>query len=555
MPDYLASHLLLEQLAAEGTRFIFGTLGSAQSPVIQATLDMRTDTHYLAGLHEHIAATMAVGYAQASGRPGVVSLPAAAGLLNGLGSLYDAQHSRVPLVVLGDQQDTQILNDEPPLSGDLCALARPVCKWTCELRTATEIPRLVRRAFHEALTPPKGPVFIALPINILLKPTTARSLPVPQMSPLGGAESTFIKKAADKLVSSRRPCLIVGNEISQFGARREAVTLAEVLGCPVFSEPLPTGVNFPNRHPQFAGVLPMNLYEASRLLDGYDCFLVLGMQTRLPAKAQEPPLISSAASVIQINVEPGLAGRALPNEMCANADLRESLSRLRAAIQLNVDSAWVNCVRDRTHETVDQLAKKRQVRDNALTYPGPADAIPLVWLLRMLDALRPVSSVIVNDLAAANPETMEVLTLQSSSSYFSANAGSIGYGAAAAMGVQWASPESVVICLTADESALSYPQALWTASHYGLKVKFIVVNTQGRRNFGLNLAPIPRERGRIYIDNPHISMPEMARSMRVPAASIADMGSLEAGLRQMFETPGPYVLDVHIEVERGSQEN
>jgi thiamine pyrophosphate-dependent acetolactate synthase large subunit-like protein len=115
--------------------------------------------------------------------------------------------------------------------------------------------------------------------------------------------------------------------------------------------------------------------------------------------------------------------------------------------------------------------------------------------------------------------------------------------------VQWASPESNVVCLTADESALYHPQALWTASHYGLNVKFIVVNSLGRRNFGLNLSPIANEKGRIFIDNPHISMPELARSMRVPSMSIADMGGLESGLRKMFETPGPFVLDVHIESE------
>ncbi len=84
MPEYLASHLLLEQLAAEGTRFIFGSLGSADSPLIGAALEMNADIHYLAALHEEIAGSMAIGYAQASGRPGVVSLPAATGLINSL---------------------------------------------------------------------------------------------------------------------------------------------------------------------------------------------------------------------------------------------------------------------------------------------------------------------------------------------------------------------------------------------------------------------------------------------------------------------------------------
>ena len=196
--------------------------------------------HYLAALHEEIAGSMAIGYAQASGA-GVVSLPAATGLINSLSSLYNAIHARVPMIVLADQQDTQILNDEPPLWGDLCELAKPVSKWTCELRTASEIPRLVRRAFHEANSPPKGPVFMSLPINILLEPTSERIIKPPQSSPLGAADQGFIRKAAKSLVSAQRPCIIVGNEVSMYRARKEVVILSEVLGCPVFCEPMPTG--------------------------------------------------------------------------------------------------------------------------------------------------------------------------------------------------------------------------------------------------------------------------------------------------------------------------
>src|SRR6185369_947429 len=194
MPEYLSSNLLLDQLAAEGTHFIFGSLGSSQSPIIASALEPRTDMHYLCALHEDIAGSMAIGFAQASGKPGVLSLSGAPGLINSLASIYNANRAKVPLIVLGDQQDTQILNDDPPLSADLCDLARPVCKWTSEARTAAEIPKLVRRAFHEALSPPRGSVFLSLPVNILMKPPAGRVIPPPQASPLGGADVSFLKK-------------------------------------------------------------------------------------------------------------------------------------------------------------------------------------------------------------------------------------------------------------------------------------------------------------------------------------------------------------------------
>jgi benzoylformate decarboxylase len=545
--NYLASHVLLDQLAAEGTRFIFGSQGSANSPFVAAALESRSDIHYLVALHEEIAACMAIGYAQASGRPGVVTLPAATGLINSLSSLYNAKHARVPLVVIADQQDTQIINDEPPLSGDLCELARPVCKWVRELKSANEISRLLRRAFHEALSPPKGPVFLSLPVNLLMTQAVSRTISPPQTSPMGPADASFLKKAAMALVSAKNPCIVAGNEVSLYRARKEVVALAEVLGCPVFSEPLPTGVNFPNRHPNFAGVLPLDLYRASELLANHDVLLVLGMQTRLPARPQEPPLVPSGCKVIQINIEAGLAGRTLPAEMIAIADIGESLSRLRAEVQLIVDSNWVAAVKKRSQETVDMIADRKQQVEDATHYPGPSAPIPLTWLLKLLDAVRPLKSIIVSDLVAPESDPFEILSLDSSSAFFSSNGGCGGYGFSAALGVQWSSPDTPVVCIASDESALYYPQVFWTASHYGLRVKFILVNNLGRSSYSVRMAPIPESPGRVLLDNPAIDYPELAQSMRVPAASVATMGELEPALKTMFETPGPYLLDVHID--------
>ncbi|CAN5713655.1 thiamine pyrophosphate-binding protein [soil metagenome] len=547
MPEYLASHLLLEQLAAEGTRFIFGSLGSADSPLIGAALEMNADIHYLAALHEEIAGSMAIGYAQASGRSGVVSLPAATGLINSLSSLYNAIHARVPMIVLADQQDTQILNDQPILWGDLCELAKPVTKWTCELRTASEIPRLVRRAFHEANSPPKGPVFMSLPINILLEPTDVRIIKPPQTSPLGAADQGFLRKAAKALVGAQRPAIIVGNEVSAYKARREVVTLAEVIGCPVFSEPMPTGVNFPNRHPQFAGVLPMNLPKANALLQPFDCLLVIGMQTRLPARPQDPPLIQPGVYVIQLNVEPGLSGRSLPCDLTANADIGESLSRLRADVQLIVDSSWVTKAKIRASGTVSTITKSREKQEESSGYPTQESAITLSWLLRLVDAVRPESSVIVNDIVCESADPFETLSLENSSSYFGTNGGIAGHGPAAALGVQWASPESVVVCITSDESILYYPQTLWTAAHYGLHVKFIVVNSLGRTNYNVRLTQSVRSEARIFLDNPPLAFTELSRAMRVPGTTVGLMADLEEALKQMFDTPGPFLLDVHID--------
>lgn len=546
MSDYLASHLLLDQLTAEGTRFIFGSLASAESPLITATYELRSDIHFLSALHDEIAGTMALGYSQASARPGVISLLAAPGVSNAMSTAYSAQKARIPLIFLADQQDNQILSDEPPLSANLCEIAKPFCKWTGELRTANEIPRLVRRAFHEAMSPPKGPVLLSLPHNILLRPTTAKPITPPQIIPLGPAGSTFLNKAAKALVSAQNPCVIFGNEVSQYKARREAVSLIEVLGCPAFTEPMPTGVNFPNRHPQFAGVLPIDLSEAHKLLESFDVILILGMQTRIPAKVHQPPLIPPSATVIQINVEPGLAGKTLPCHLAVCADIAESLSRIRADIQMAASNDWLEVSKERAHKTISDVSKKKQDFEESISYPGTSAPISLIWLMRLIDAIRPQKSVVVNDLVNDRFDPVQILSLESSSSYFSMNSGVPGYGIGASLGIQWASPDHVVICLTSDQSALNSPQALWSASHYGLHSKFVVVNNLGRSSYNLQLLTTPGSPQRVQLDNPPVAFAELASSMRVPSAQVSMMAELEPALQHMFETPGPYLLDVHV---------
>jgi benzoylformate decarboxylase len=542
----LSHQLLLEQLEAEGIRYIFGTPRSRQSPVVQSVLTNSEKIQYIESLHENVACSIATGYAQASGTTGVVSLPTAPGLISSLPAVYNSMRSRVPLVILCDQPDIDSLNDEPPLSADIVSLSSSLCKWSCQLNTAAEIPRIIRRAFHEALSAPKGPVIISLPINILGTKASSSTISPPHLSPLGAADSSFLKKAAKYLVDAKFPCIISGNEVSHYRARADVVALAEVLGCPVFIEPLPTGVNFPNRHTLFASVLPDDAAKAFSLLNPFDTFLILGVHTRPVAKPFEPPFISPSATVVQINIEPGLHGRALPNELSATADLKESLSRLRSEIQLFASAEWINASPQRSERTSRIIYAGKSTYQSKLPYPSHSGAITLPWFLRTLETVRPKKSVIVSDLNGAEPSIMESLAFENSFAFFGSNSGTLGYAPAAAQGVQFASVDSTVVCLTDDQSLLSYPQALWSSCLYDLDTKFIVVNSLGSRVLNIKLKFHAEEFYKGLQKHP-VVFSDLARSMGVSHVRATDMGSLENGFKTIFGTRGPHLLEVVIE--------
>jgi len=544
MTEYSAATLLVEQLVAENTQVVFGTSSSARSPVLAEILKRRKNMSFVTGMQEQIAALMAIGYAQASAKPGVVYVSGAPGLASAMGAIYNASRERVPLIVLVDQQDTQILNDEPPMSGDLLSPAASLCKWTAELKTAAEISRFIRRAFHEALSPPNGPVVLSLPTNVLLNRSVGVAMPSPHTSSLGAADANFIRKTAESLIRAKNPCVVVGNEVSQYRARKEVVSLVEVIGCPAYIEPLPSGVSFPNRHSHFGGFLPLDLHEAHRTLENHDVCLILGMQNRMPPRAQEPPLINRSAHVIQLNVEHGLAGRSLPCNVSATADLSESLSRIRAEMQLLVDSSWVALASERSRQTVEANAERKARFEGTLVYPQPQADIEVIWLLRWLDKIRSNKSSVVCDLVCDKVDVANAITMERSFSFFSSNSGVAGYAPAAALGVQWASPSSPIICLTSLDSFMRSCQVLASAQQFSLPVRFIVVHAPPAS--GVGFQPV------IMFDKPYAlrneptvnSLVGLSLAMGVPAARISQTGEIEPALRTMLDQPGCSLLEV-----------
>jgi benzoylformate decarboxylase len=549
----LTSHLLVEQLLTEGTNMFFVAPRSLRSPMAKILSKAKNNVTVVNTLSELTAVFMAIGYGQASSRAPVVILPAGQGLVSCLAAIYTANRIHVPLVIIQDDLTTPVLNDDPPLTVDSVAIAKPLCKWAAQARHAHEIPRLIRRAFTEAMSPAKGPVFLSIPIDILHKPASAELINPPHTSPLGAADHNFILKTARSLVAAQFPAIIAGNEVSQFRARKETATLAEVIGCPVYSEPMPTGVNFPNRHPQFAGVLPLSLSLAREKLAHHDLVLMLGVQTRLPCGENEAGLLSARTSVIQINVEPTLSGKSLPCIAAANADLAETLSRLRAEIQLIADAKWCTNARGKAQTTIDAVSLDRQSLEEELVYPRPEQPVSLFWLLRTLDGARPSSSIIVTDLVGTKWDPSFVMSFEGSSSYFASNSGVDGFAAAAALGTQWASPENPVVAITTDQSILQTPQALWTAAHYNLNVKFIVVNSRGANNlaseFELYVSDADSESTQFPLDKPEVGFQQLSQSMSVSSTTVTSMGDLEAALTKVFEDKNPWLVDVRVALD------
>src|SRR5262249_48050696 len=151
-------------------------------------------------------------YAQTSGKSAVVNLHVAPGLGNALGMLYNAYKGRVPLVVTAGQQDTRLRLRGPVLGHDLVAMAPPLTKWSVQVERADEFALIMHRALKIATDPPAGPVFVALPIDVLEQETDVEPFSVGDLYRAPEPDPDGIRAAIDVLMASRRPVIVAGDE-------------------------------------------------------------------------------------------------------------------------------------------------------------------------------------------------------------------------------------------------------------------------------------------------------------------------------------------------------
>jgi benzoylformate decarboxylase len=151
-----------------GIHEIFGVPGTNEIPIIDGCSIPENKVRYIECLHENIAMGAAMGYARMTGKPGIVVVHVTPGIGHGLGNLFNAWKSRVPLVIFCGQQQNELVTQEPLLASNLVQIASQYTKWSHELRAWEEIPLVLQRAFKEAMASPAGPVFISFPWEFMI---------------------------------------------------------------------------------------------------------------------------------------------------------------------------------------------------------------------------------------------------------------------------------------------------------------------------------------------------------------------------------------------------
>ncbi len=516
-----------ELFRERGMTTMFGNPGSTELPMLAEFPD---DFRYILGLQEAVVVGMADGYAQASGRVTNVNLHTAPGVGNAMGAIFNAQANHSPLLVTAGQQVRAQMTMQANLTHrDAVRTTYPFVKWAYETPRAEDAVAALARGLHLASIPPKGPTFVSLPMDDWTSEADeaeTRHAISRSVVARATADPEAVGDLAKRLDAAKNPVFVAGPEIDASGGWETAVALAEKQKLPVFASPAPGGgrLGFPEGHPLFQGVLPPAIGPLAETLKGRDLILVAGSSV-FPYYPYIPgPLLPDGAELVAITSDPDEAARAPMGEAIV-ADVALTLEALLA-----------------------EVSEANRAEPDPLPDPAPGeDSDPLTPTLvhHTLGSVFPEDGIVVLESPSSTLALRNQMRLSKPGSYYFGAGGGLGYGLAAAIGVQLAQPDRPVVCVLGEGSAQYAIAGLWSAVAYQVPVTFLVLRNEEYAILKW-FADIEEVKGAPGLDLPKLDVAAVAGGYGVASKQVSGRDELHESLKAAFESSAPELIEVPV---------
>jgi benzoylformate decarboxylase len=533
----------IELLRERGMTTLFGNPGSTELPMLSEFPD---DFRYVLGLQEAVAVGVADGYAQASGRPALVNLHTAPGLGNGMGAIFNAQANKSPLVITAGQQYRSLMTLQANLTNrDATRMPHPLVKWSYEPPCAQDVPHALARATHLAGLPPRGPVFVSIPMDDwygeVRSEDEVRHQTTRTVSGAAEPDRATIAELARRLAAAANPAFVAGPEIDAAGGWEAAVRFAESARLPVYASPATGGgrLGFPEDHPLFQAILPPAVQPLGETLAPHDFVLAVGTSI-FPYYPNIPgPLLADGTSLMAITSDPDEAARA-PMGDAIVADVALTLAALAEAVEALAAGADAGAGGVPGHPGREAPAVRPAPEAVPVTDPmSPSTAV------RTLAQVFPEDGIVVLESPSATPALRNQLRLNRPGSYYFSAGGGLGFGMPGAIGVQLACPQRPVVCVIGEGSAQYAVQSFWTAAAYKVPVTFLVLRNDEYAilKFFTMLEELPGAPG---LDLPALDTAAVAAGYGVNARSVSGAEELGVELRRALVSDGPELIEVPV---------
>jgi len=506
---------------------VFGNPGSTELPMLR---DFPADFQYVLGLQEAVVVGMADGFAQASGRTGLVNLHTAPGVGNAMGAIFNAQANHTPLLVTaGQQARAQITMQANLTNRDATRMPHPLVKWSFEPPRPQDVPLALAHGAHLAALPPRGPVFVSIPMDdwdAEVGEHEARAAIERAVSGRAVADPEAVRALAARLEAAANPVLVAGPDVDASGGWEAAVALAERQRLPVWASPATGGVRlgFPEGHPNFRGVLPPAIGPVGQTLEGHDLILVAGSSV-FPYYPHIPgPLLAEGSELVAITSDPDEAARAPIGEAIV-ADVALTLEALL--------------------EAVGESGRPAPEPNQPPTEIPTADPLDSSTVHSALAEVLPEDAIVVLESPASTLALRNQLRLSRPGSYYFSAGGGLGFGLAASVGVQLAQPSRPVVCVLGEGSAQYAITAFWSAVAHRAPVTFLVLRNEEYAILKW-FAEVEGVSGAPGLDLPKLEVAAVAEGYGVRAHRAADRDAVAGALSAALASSDPELVEVPV---------
>ncbi len=476
------AEVLLRALKEQGVEVIFGYPGGAVLPIYDAIFQQNAIRHILVR-HEQAAVHAAEGYARSTGKVGVVLVTSGPGATNAVTGLVDALMDSIPIVCLTGQVPTHLIGNDAFQEADTTGITRPATKHNYLVKKSEDLARIVHEAFYVARSGRPGPVVIDLPKDIVINPApyaSASTAPHRSYRPRLDPDMRQIEAAVQLLKSAKRPIIYTGGGVINAGpeAAEMLTRLVRETGFPCTSTLMGLGA-FPASDPLFLGMLGMHgTVEANLTMHGCDVMLAVGARfdDRVTGRLNA---FSPNARKIHIDIDPASINKNVAVEVAIVADAGRALAALLAAWKQDKTppdraalAAW--------WREIETWRERDCLRYTQATAPGaiikPQHAIRRLYEITKESGRE---TFITTEVGQHQMWAAQHFRFERPNRWMtSGGLGTMGYGLPAAMGVQIAHPDALVIDIAGEASILMNIQEMSTLAQYRLPVKIFILNNQ-----------------------------------------------------------------------------
>ena len=475
----IAADAIVKCLELEGVEYVFGYPGVAICPFFNSILDTKIKTILVR--QEQNAAHEASGYARITGKVGVAVATSGPGATNLITGIATAFADSIPLVCITGQVDSNLMGSDVFQEVDVSGACESFVKFSYIVRRASDIPRIIKEAFHIASTGRKGPVLIDVPIDIqkseIRKFAYPDTVSIRTYKPTVTGHAVQIKRVIKELQKAKRPIICVGGGVHlSTGAKQEVRKFVEKNDVPVVCTMMGLGV-LPTNHFLFYGMVGNNGQAyGNRAMNGADMIIMVGARVA-DRTISQPDLITENKVLVHIDVDPAEIGKNAGPTIPLVGDIMHVFEEFNKS-EITADySLWIDKLDGYKDDTQNASRRKRHMYSSTLT-EQEINALmvnPEIFIKRLSRAMKD-DAVYVADVGQNQLWSCANCVIKENSRFLtSGGMGTMGYSVPAALGAKLGAPDRQVVAVCGDGGFQMTMMELATMKQYNVPVKIVVL--------------------------------------------------------------------------------